>query len=86
MHKKSLSLDGHRTSVSLEREFWRVLERAAAARALSLPALVKIIDARRLEAAPPPNLASALRVFALAEASGAGDERERRTAEDKLAV
>lgn len=86
MLKKSISLDGHRTSVRLEREFWSVLERAAAARALSLPALVKVIDAERLALSPAPNLASALRVYALKEASGVRDEREGRPAENKLGV
>jgi len=82
MMKKSISLDGHRTSVRLEREFWTALERAAAARALSLPGLVKIIDAERLALTPAPNLASALRVYALKEASAVRDEGKGRPSED----
>jgi predicted DNA-binding ribbon-helix-helix protein len=86
MQKKSISLDGHRTSVRLEPEFWAVLERAAADRRLSLPALVESIDRDRLQSAPAPNLASALRVFALRFLSRAGDERERRPSENELRV
>jgi predicted DNA-binding ribbon-helix-helix protein len=63
LQKRSLSLEGHRTSLALEPEFWTALERAAAARKLSLAALVTMIDLERGERA----LASACRVFALAE-------------------
>lgn len=64
LEKRSLSLERHRTSLALEPEFWAVLERAAAARAISLPALIGEIDAGRGERA----LASACRVFALGQA------------------
>jgi predicted DNA-binding ribbon-helix-helix protein len=59
--KRSLSIAGHRTSLALEAAFWRRLETIAAARGLSLSALVAEVDAGRGEA----NLSSALRVFAL---------------------
>jgi predicted DNA-binding ribbon-helix-helix protein len=60
--KRSFSLAGHRTSVALEAEFWDVLTALAAARGLTLAALIVEIDAVR----PPERpLASALRVFAL---------------------
>nr|WP_283949740.1 ribbon-helix-helix domain-containing protein [Limobrevibacterium gyesilva] len=62
MVKRSFTLAGHRTSVALEPEFWEVLTRAAAARGVTLAALVAEIDARR---APGHALASALRVTAL---------------------
>lgn len=61
LRKRSLSLEGHRTSLALEPEFWAVLERAAAAHQRSLAALVAEIDAARGERP----LASACRVFAL---------------------
>ena len=61
--KRSFSLAGHRTSVALEPAFWSVLERAAAARGLSLAALIADLDASR---APDMPLASTLRLFALA--------------------
>ena len=43
--------------------FWAALEGAARARALPLSALVAQIDALRIGASAPPNLASALRVW-----------------------
>ena len=64
--KRSLSLAGHRTSLALEPEFWRVLEAMAAARAASLAALIADIDRGRV--AQP--LASACRLAALAFAQG----------------
>jgi predicted DNA-binding ribbon-helix-helix protein len=59
--KRSLTIAGHRTSLSLEAAFWRRLEALAAAKDVSLSALVAEVDASRREA----NLSSALRVFAL---------------------
>ncbi|TLU72325.1 ribbon-helix-helix domain-containing protein [Lichenicoccus roseus] len=60
--KRSLSLSGHRTSVALEAEFWRALERIASEESVGLAALVARIDQARDPARP---LASALRVLAL---------------------
>ncbi len=62
LEKRSFSLSGHRTSVALEPEFWTKLEQLAAARGLTLAALVTAIDAGRT---PPQSLASGLRVYAL---------------------
>lgn len=59
--KRSLTISGHRTSVSLEEAFWRRLKALAAGRALSLSALIAEIDASRGSA----NLSSAIRVFVL---------------------
>lgn len=67
--KRSFSLAGHRTSVALEPAFWSALETAAAARRISLAALVAELDAARAETAAP--LASTLRLFALNQARGA---------------
>lgn len=64
LQKRSLALAGHRTSLALEPEFWTALERAAAARGVSLGALVETIDLARGER----SLASACRLFALGEA------------------
>lgn len=72
LRKRSFALAGHRTSVALEPAFWRALEAAAAARGMSLAALVAEVDAARTDTALP--LASALRVFAL-------EERSRRVCE-----
>jgi predicted DNA-binding ribbon-helix-helix protein len=67
--KRSVSLAGHRTSLALEPAFWRVLETMAAARGLSLAALVAKIDGGR--GAQP--LASACRLAALAHALDSKD-------------
>lgn len=71
--KRSVTIAGHETSVSLEPAFWAALERAAAARAVPLSALVAAVDALRVEQAGPPNLASALRTWLLADQSGDSD-------------
>ncbi len=64
--KRSVQLAGHATSIALEPEFWAVLEEMAAARALSLAALLSEIDTGRGERP----LASACRVAALAFSRG----------------
>ena len=63
--KRSVTIAGHETSVSLEPMFWRLLERAAAERAVSLSALIAEVDAERLSWKPTPNLTSALRQWLL---------------------
>ena len=62
--KRSLTISGHRTSVSLEDAFWRQVEILAAKRAQSMSALIAEIDATRGQA----NLSSAIRVFVLESA------------------
>jgi predicted DNA-binding ribbon-helix-helix protein len=69
--KRSLSLAGHRTSLALEPEFWRVLETMAAARQLSLAGLIAGIDTGR----GPRPLASACRLAALGFAGGRDPHR-----------
>jgi predicted DNA-binding ribbon-helix-helix protein len=59
--KRSITIAGHATSISLEPVFWTALEAAARERGLPLSALVAEIDALRIAAARPPNLASAIR-------------------------
>lgn len=66
--KRSVTIAGHQTSITLEPLFWDALERAAERAALPLNALVARIDAARLESADPPNLASALRSWLYVEA------------------
>lgn len=63
--KRSVTIAGHETSISLEPVFWAALERAAAAAELPLNALVARIDAERLAAVTVPNLASAIRGWLL---------------------
>lgn len=63
--KRSITIAGHPTSISLEPLFWKALERAAVAHHLPLSALVAEIDAVRIVVPDPPNLASALRTWLL---------------------
>ncbi|MDC0737236.1 ribbon-helix-helix domain-containing protein [Cognatishimia sp. SS12] len=60
--KRSLTLKGHRTSVSLEDEFWQAFRAIAAEKNLPINVLAAEIDAARdLEA----GLASAIRLYVL---------------------
>jgi len=60
--KHSLTLRGHRTSVSLEAAFWQAFRDIAADRGLALNALaIQIDEAREAD----EGLASAIRVFVL---------------------
>ncbi|RME16959.1 MAG: aryl-sulfate sulfotransferase [Alphaproteobacteria bacterium] len=61
--KHSLTLRGHRTSVSLEEPFWQAFREIAAERGMTLNALAAEIDADRGVTA---GLASAIRVYILA--------------------
>ncbi|QBY00687.1 aryl-sulfate sulfotransferase [Rhodophyticola sp. CCM32] len=62
--KRSLTLRGHRTSVSLEDAFWDTFQQIASARGISVNELASEIDeARGMES----GLASAIRVFVLRE-------------------
>ena len=63
--KRSLTLQRHRTSVSLEPLFWREFRRLAEADGLSLNALASRIDAAR---PADVGLASAIRVHVLKQA------------------
>ena len=62
--KRSLTLQGHRTSVSLETPFWEEFQRIAAAQGRSVNALATELDAMRQ---PPASLASAIRLYVLRE-------------------
>ena len=62
--KHSLTLQGHRTSVTLEPAFWAAFRDLAAARGMALNALAAEIDAGRGDV----GLASAIRVAVLAAA------------------
>lgn len=59
--KHSLTLRGHRTSVSLEPEFWEEFRRLAAARNQTINGLAIEIDEARADV----GLASAIRVYVL---------------------
>ena len=67
MDKHSLTLAGHRTSVTLEAEFWAAFRALAAKRGLALNELARQIDGSR---DPSVNLASAIRLAVLADLQG----------------
>ena len=59
--KRSVVVNGHKTSVSLEREFWNGMKEIASSRNLTLSDLVAEIDEDRQQG----NLSSALRIHVL---------------------
>ncbi|SDR63302.1 Ribbon-helix-helix domain-containing protein [Rhizobiales bacterium GAS191] len=64
--KRSVTIAGHSTSISLEQPFWEGLGRIAQAEKVSLAALLRRIDAGRSEPGGlEGNLSSAVRVFVL---------------------
>ena len=62
MQKRSLTIQGHRTSISLEEPFWTALNDIAKAKQQSVASLVQMIDEERVG-----GLSSAVRMFILAE-------------------
>lgn len=59
--KRSVSIAGHRTSVSLEEPFWEALREIAEREGISIQSLIGRIDSERGE----QNLSSAIRVHVL---------------------
>jgi predicted DNA-binding ribbon-helix-helix protein len=62
--KRSIRIAGHRTSLSLEPQFWEALRSAAENRRVSVARLIASIDEGRKDS----NLSSAVRIFVLNEA------------------
>lgn len=60
--KRSVTISGHRTSISIEAPFWMALKEFACADRLSVNELVRRIDADR---PAKNNLSSAIRVYVL---------------------
>jgi predicted DNA-binding ribbon-helix-helix protein len=60
LRKRSVVIQGHRTSLSLEQPFWDALKEIAARRGLSVARLLGEIDAAR-----SGNLSSAARIYVL---------------------
>lgn len=60
LKKRSVSIAGHATSVSMENIFWDRLGEIAESRGMSVSAIIREIDEHR-----DGNLSSALRVFIL---------------------
>ena len=78
--KRSVSLGGHKTSISLEDAFWNYLKEIAESRGVSVSVIVAEIQAQDRRT----NLSSAIRLFVLehacarcAEAEGRTEPRER---------
>jgi predicted DNA-binding ribbon-helix-helix protein len=59
--KRSIVLDGHKTSVSLEEAFWIGMKEVAGQRSMTLSELIGEIDTNRHHG----NLSSAIRLFVL---------------------
>ena len=60
MKKRSISIRGHATSISLEAPFWHALQQLAHERGMSIASVVAEIDANRQS-----GLSSAIRVYIL---------------------
>jgi predicted DNA-binding ribbon-helix-helix protein len=69
--KRSVVLEGHKTSVSLEDAFWRSLREIARSRHMTLSSLLAAINADR----SCSNLSSAIRLFVLQSYRDQLDER-----------
>ena len=71
--KHSLSLSGHRTSVSLEDAFWQAFRALAREKGMAINELAAQIDARR---DPNVGLASSIRVFVLRHLQAGLEDRD----------
>ncbi len=69
IRRHSVTLQGHRTSISIEDAFWRRLQAIAARRGVSMNALIAEVDAAR-----QGNLSSALRLLAFEDALARGPD------------
>ncbi|WP_029353110.1 ribbon-helix-helix domain-containing protein [Bosea sp. 117] len=78
--KRSIVIAGHKTSVSLEDQFWDALKEIAASRRTTLSELVASIDSGRNQG----NLSSAIRLFVLAHFRNPSHGREAPDHTDKL--
>ena len=63
--KRSMAIHGHRTSIALETEFWRVIDQAVEEDGRSLAAFVTALDDMRIKSNSPHGLAAYLRLYAL---------------------
>ncbi|MFT5540618.1 MAG: putative DNA-binding ribbon-helix-helix protein [Alphaproteobacteria bacterium] len=65
LRRHSVTINGHRTSVAIEDEFWMEVTRIAQQRGISTARLIAEVDRMRTAATPPANLSSALRLYVL---------------------
>ena len=72
IRKRSVTIAGHRTSLSLEPAFWDALKSLARERGLSINALIEEIDKQASQGGSRDiNLSSAVRVYLLRTAQAA---------------
>ena len=64
LRKRSIKLDDHKTSVTIEDAFWTALKEIAAARGTTISQLLASIDGERRKR-QHTNLSSAIRLFVL---------------------
>jgi len=85
--KHAIAINGHKTSITLEDEFWTALQEIAVERKLTRSALVSIIDRERGDVG---NLSSALRLFVLrryrSAAGSAGSQQPAASNQKKALV
>jgi predicted DNA-binding ribbon-helix-helix protein len=77
MKKRSVTLKGHATSITLEDEFWRILKSIAKNRDVSLAELINEIDEHHLQTNPESGLSSAIRVYILKHLNAQIDQLTR---------
>jgi len=65
--KRSITIAGHQTSISLEPLFWDMLVEAAARHGVPVSVLVGRIDNARLASPTPSGLAGAIRIWLVEE-------------------
>ena len=61
MEKRSITISKHKTSVSLEPEYWDIIDNISIEKGLSISGVIELID----EEKNGNNLASEIRVYAL---------------------
>jgi predicted DNA-binding ribbon-helix-helix protein len=69
LRKRSVTIAGHRTSISLEDEFWSELVRIVSENQTSLNSMISAVDEARAT-----NLSSAIRLHVLANLKGTAQE------------
>jgi predicted DNA-binding ribbon-helix-helix protein len=69
-HKRSITIARHRTSVSLEDEFWDALNELAQREQRSVADLIAEIDRKRAEARAETSLSAAIRLYVLERMRG----------------
>lgn len=74
--KRSVTIAGHQTSITLEPLFWDLLRQASEHRQLPINALVAQIDLARMDADSPPGLATAIRLWLVNDLLGKNDQAD----------